>query len=86
MRWPAPETDLHVCRDCGRPFVVPEKIIAVLPRTEGYLMRLACTNCGHWWVGAFDEDAMTALDMELDRSQAQIAGALIELQGAELTT
>jgi hypothetical protein len=72
----APLTDLHVCRSCERPFVVPEQIIEVLPDRR-YRVELRCNDCQHSSVGTFDEDTMEQLDRELDRSQAEIAEALV---------
>ena len=68
-------TDVHVCPACREPFVVPADVIAVLPGGEGYVMELVCRNCEHVQVGRFSEDAMTALDMHLDVTFAQIAEA-----------
>lgn len=87
MRWEGPHTttsrrpapldvpDLHVCRGCERPFVVPVAVLGVVG-DDGYLVELQCTNCGLVVVAAHSENVLEALDRELDRQTADMQAAL----------
>src|SRR4051812_11105394 len=87
MRWhPTPDPtaprpavfqvpDLHVCRGCERPFVVPTAVLDVTADND-YLMELQCTNCGLVVVGTHGEDVMEALDREMDRQIGDMRTAL----------
>jgi hypothetical protein len=67
--------DLHVCRSCDRPFVVPDAVLDVIGR-DRYLMELRCTNCGVVAVELHGEGVLEALDRELDRQTADMCTAL----------
>lgn len=68
----APATDLHVCPACRRTFVVPSRILEVLPDQRHYRVELRCNSCGWSAVGTYDEDTMETFDRELDRAQEQV--------------
>lgn len=66
---------LHVCPSCDRPFVVPGAVHEVVGAARVKL-DLDCTNCG-WGTTAVHEDhELTALDMQLDRSFADLLWTL----------
>jgi len=66
-------TDLHICRACREPFVVP----VFLLRTAGdrFTVALHCSNCATVAIGDHDARELEALDRELDRSVAAIVAA-----------
>jgi hypothetical protein len=67
--------DLHLCRGCGRPFVVPTAVLDVVGQ-DRYLMELQCTNCELVVVGTHGEQVLEDLDRELDRQRADMEAAL----------
>lgn len=67
--------DLHVCRGCDRPFVVPSAVLDVIGH-NAYLVELQCTNCGLAVVGTHGEDVLEELDRELDRQTADMRARL----------
>ena len=67
--------DLHLCRGCEKPFVVPAAVLDVIGDDQ-YLVELQCTNCGLLVVGPHGEEVLEALDRELDRQQADMQTAL----------
>lgn len=67
--------DLHVCRGCQRPFVVPAAVLDVVGQ-DRYLMELQCNNCDLVVVSAHGEEALEALDRELDRQALDLETAL----------
>jgi hypothetical protein len=67
--------DLHVCRVCERPFVVPSAVLDVLGPDE-YLMELSCNNCGTVVVSTHGDEVLEALDRELDRQARDMEAAL----------
>ena len=67
--------DLHLCRECERPFVVPAAVLDVVG-PDDYLVELQCTNCGLAVVSTHGEEVLEALDRELDRQQADMRTAL----------
>lgn len=86
MRWEAHTTrsrrpapfavpDLHVCRGCEQPFVVPAAVLDVIGH-DRYLVELQCNNCGLVVVATHCEDVLEALDRELDRQTADMQAAL----------
>ena len=87
MRWEATHTtpsprparfevpDLHICRGCERPFVVPSAVLDVIA-DDRYLMELQCTNCGLVVVESHGEDVLEALDQELDRQRTDMEVSL----------
>jgi hypothetical protein len=79
----APVTDLHICRRCDRPFVVPEEILEVLAGPS-YRAELRCVDCDHREIGIFDEPSMELFDRELDRTQSQIVDALAGMEESRL--
>lgn len=67
--------DLHLCRGCEQPFVVPSAVLDVIGR-HAYLVELQCTNCGLAVVGTHSEVVLEALDRELDRQTADMRARL----------
>lgn len=67
--------DLHICRGCERPFVVPAAMLDITGQ-DGYLIELQCNNCGLTVVGTHGEQVLEALDRELDRQTADMRSAL----------
>jgi hypothetical protein len=67
--------DLHVCRGCDRPFVVPAAVLDVVGDDQ-YLIELQCNNCGLVVVSPHGEDVLEALDRELDRQVGDMQSAL----------
>lgn len=67
--------DLHLCRACERPFVVPASVLDVVGQ-DAYLLELQCKNCDLVVVGTHGEEVLEALDRELDRQQADMQAAL----------
>jgi hypothetical protein len=66
---------LHVCPDCDRPFVVPGEVHEVIGASRVKL-DLACTNCGWSTTAVHDDHELAALDMQLDRSFADLLWTL----------
>ena len=66
-------TDLHICRACFEPFVVP--VFLLRSACERFTVALQCANCATLAVGDHDEAELEALDRELDRSVAGMAAA-----------
>jgi hypothetical protein len=56
---------LHVCAECDRPFVVPISIVDLVDN-ERAVVELHCTNCGRTVLGVHGDEALEALDRELD--------------------
>lgn len=73
--WRFEVPDLHLCRGCEQPFVVPSAVLD-MPGPDQYLMELQCTNCGLAVVGTHGEDVLEELDRELDRQTAGMRAAL----------
>jgi rubredoxin len=67
--------DLHICRSCTKPFVVPVEVLEVVGRNR-YRIEFGCTNCGWSEISEQGEERMEALDRELDRQTADIQVAL----------
>ena len=67
--------DLHICRGCDRPFVVPSAVLDVVGQDE-YLMELQCLNCDLVVVSTHGEQVLEDLDRELDRQRADMQDAL----------
>ena len=67
--------DLHLCRGCGRPFVVPSAVLDVIAH-DRYLMEMQCNNCDLIVVEAHGEDVLEALDQELDRQRTDMEVSL----------
>jgi hypothetical protein len=75
-------TDLHICRACRKPFVVP---VFLLEAAEGrFTVALQCSNCTTLAVGEHDERELEALDRELDRSVASMTAAADALKTGAL--
>lgn len=66
---------LHLCPDCRLPFVVPGEVHEVVSSARVRL-DLACTNCGWTTTAVHDDDELTALDLQLDRSFADLLWTL----------
>lgn len=66
---------LHVCPDCRLPFVVPGQIREVVG-TDRVRLDLGCTNCGWTTTAVHDDSELTALDLQLDRSYADLLWTL----------
>ena len=67
--------DLHICRGCERPFVVPAAVLDVVG-PDDYLVELQCMNCGTAVVETHGEQVLEDLDRELDRQTADMQMAL----------
>ena len=67
--------DLHLCRGCDKPFVVPAAVLDVVGQDE-YLMELECVNCGLVVVSTHGEQVLEDLDRELDRQRADMTAAV----------
>jgi hypothetical protein len=67
--------DLHICRGCEWPFVVPSSVLDIVAPDQ-YLMELRCTNCDMVVVGTHGEEVLEALDRELDRQVGEMRTAL----------
>jgi hypothetical protein len=66
---------LHVCPACRLPFVVPGNVREVIG-TDKVRLDLTCTNC-HWTNTEIHNDSdLTSLDMQLDRSYADLLWTL----------
>jgi hypothetical protein len=71
-----PETQgLHVCPGCEQPFVVPGKAREVVGM-DSIRLELRCTNCGWSEVGVHNDESLACLEMELDRSFADLLWTL----------
>lgn len=67
--------DLHICRGCDKPFVVPTAVLDVVGQNE-YLMELRCNNCDLLVVSTHGEQVLEDLDRELVRQRADMVAAL----------
>jgi hypothetical protein len=77
------DAGLHVCRRCEEPFVVPVALHEVVG--DRFVVELTCNNCGWGDVGLHDDQALDALDRELDRSlAAMVATAELHALADEL--
>ena len=75
VRHSLPTEPLHVCGDCGRPFVVPLSVVDLVDRDRA-VVELHCTNCGRTVLGVHDDAALEALDRDLDDSLEAIREAV----------
>src|SRR3954454_18765676 len=84
MRWEGTHTrrsarfeapDLHFCRACELPFVVPAAVLDVVG-DDRYLVELECMNCATVIVETHGEQVLEDLDRELDRQTADMQAAL----------
>jgi hypothetical protein len=66
---------LHVCPSCERPFVVPGRAREVVG-VSSVRLELRCTNCGWTDVAVHADEALACLEMELDRSFADLLWTL----------
>ena len=66
---------LHVCRACGKPFVVPISIIDILD-ADRYVVELWCANCDRCSLSAHYDEELEELDEQLVSTTAQIRAAL----------
>lgn len=57
--------ELHVCRECSSPLVMPRTWEQAGPRV--WAITLECPNCGWHGSGVFPEHAVERFDEELDR-------------------
>jgi len=62
-------TQLHVCDDCHRPFVVPISVVDLIDG-DRCVVELHCTNCGLTSLGVHDDASLELLDRELDETTA----------------
>ena len=60
-----PQLDLHVCLECSSDLVHPVQAEESGPETWSVLLR--CPNCDAHREGVFSQEAVEALDEELDR-------------------
>jgi hypothetical protein len=71
-----PSTEpLHVCAGCRRPFVVPLSVVDLVDRDRA-VVELHCTNCGRTVLGVHGDEALEALDDELDATTESMREAL----------
>ncbi len=68
-------TELHVCKDCSRPFVVPLSVVDLIDH-DRCIVELHCTNCGRTALGVHDDASLEELDRELDETQAAMRESL----------
>jgi hypothetical protein len=62
---------LEVCRECGRPFVVPVALLDLID--EGlYLLALHCKNCDRLAVGVHEDAELELADFAHDRALGEI--------------
>lgn len=66
---------LHVCPACAKPFVVPGEIREVVG-TDSVRLDLCCTNCPWTTTAVHRDHELTALEMQLDRSFADLLWTL----------
>ena len=66
---------LHVCPNCRLPFVVPGEVHEVIEASKVRL-DLDCRNCGWTETAIHDDSALTDLDIQLDRSYADLLWTL----------
>lgn len=66
---------LHVCAECDRPFVVPGPVHELVG-ADRIRLDLVCTNCGAVRTEIHSDQALAALDMQLDRSFADLLWTL----------
>jgi hypothetical protein len=71
-----PETQgLHLCPSCELPFVTPGRAREVVG-VDSIRLELRCNNCGWHEVGVHDDSSLACLEMELDRSFADLLWTL----------
>ena len=68
-------TGLHVCRECDQPFVVPGQAREVVG-IDSIRLELSCTNCGWSALEVHGDCDLACLEMELDRSFADLLWTL----------
>ncbi|MFL5845234.1 MAG: hypothetical protein ACJ762_11110 [Solirubrobacteraceae bacterium] len=66
---------LHLCPACDKPFVVPGEVHEVIGN-DRVKLDLDCTNCGWSELAVHSDQELTALDMQLDRSFADLLWTL----------
>lgn len=66
---------LHVCPACDGPFVLPGAVHEVIGATQVRL-ELACANCDWATTAVHADHELTALDLQLDRSFADLLWTL----------
>jgi hypothetical protein len=66
---------LHLCPDCELPFVVPGEVHEVVG-AAGVKLDLTCNNCGWATTAVHHDHELTALDLQLDRSFADLLWTL----------
>jgi hypothetical protein len=68
-------SELHVCEDCRRPFVVPVSVVDLIDH-DRCVVELHCTNCDRVALGVHDDASLEDLDRELDEVQAVMRESL----------
>jgi hypothetical protein len=66
---------LHVCPACEKPFVVPGEVHEVVG-AERVRLELGCTNCGWTTIAVHADQELTALEVQLDRTFADLLWTL----------
>ena len=66
---------LHICPACEKPFVVPGRAREVVG-ADSVRLELRCTNCGWSAVETHDDTSLACLELELDRSFADLLWTL----------
>ncbi|HEX8120084.1 MAG TPA: hypothetical protein VF549_02355 [Solirubrobacteraceae bacterium] len=82
MRHSIQPEPLHVCADCTRPFVVPISIVDLVDGNRA-VVELSCMNCGRTVLGVHDDEALEALDQELDATTDSMRESLALLAFVE---
>jgi hypothetical protein len=66
---------LHVCPECQLPFVVPGEVHEVIAN-DRVRLDLGCNNCGWSTTTVHSDTDLTALDLQLDRTFADLLWTL----------
>lgn len=69
------EAGLHVCPACERPFVAPGEVREVVD-VDRVRLDLGCANCGWETTAVHHDRELSALDVALDRSFADLLWTL----------
>ena len=78
-----PQSGLHVCPACNLPFAIPTEVVDVSNGGEWHLL-MSCTSCDFRAAVTCDDDAVEALDLEMERCRGAMEQAAEELhQSAE---
>lgn len=79
MRHSPGTEQLHLCRACERPFVVPVCVVDLLDGDRA-VVELHCTNCDRTVLGVHSDASLEALDRELDATTQEMHESLALLK------